>query len=817
MTTLADVLIESTYANLPAAGEPGRTAYTTDTLQIYYDNGASWDNVTPALRASAINAIQQQIYLYAADTGAANAYAVALTPAPTLVAGSVVFFKAVNANTGASTLAVNGGPAIAIRKQGSVALTGGEIAAGQIVTVVYDGTDFQMLGGAVGGGGGSTSTAVDSIASLRGLNVPSGQASVVVEGYSASGDGGGGTFVWDAASSAADDSGTVILPTGYAGAGRWRRLYSGEVFVRWFGAKGDGATNDSAAIQAAITAAAATWGKVSFDAATYACTGLSLTNDKVVLIGQSGTVLLNNSGSSEILIIHSDRCTVEMIEFNGNQAVIGSNRANLLVLGSYNSIVRCRSYNSANQGICLDGQGSVCSNNLVTGCEVHNNNAMGVSQNKVSDSVISNNFIYANGFEGITMDNVSSRSLAIGNRIDGNCQLGGVGGIGVDFSDDCRIIGNCITNTGGGLPGVMVKNNLGQTNRMIVSGNSITGNGAAGGVWLHNGIAGITNACVVSGNDISGNGALSVVVDAGCTNNMIVGNNLNGVAVTDNGTGTTIIQSSGGGGGGSYTAGSGLTLTGTQFSLATPIASTALPKATVSALGAVKPDGSTITIDASGMISSLGGGSGVPLAISASPDWPPASPSAYDDEFTGGALDPKWTANVPASSGAPSVIGTLLSIATTPINSDHFTTVLQTAPAVPYTATAKVAMTGPNQNFYYGGICLGDGSGKLIFLYLQNGGSVIWSHWNSNTSFNAVTGTLAVDNGGMQYLRVIDNGTNLIALASRDGQNFATVLSESRTAFLAAGPTLVGLAGGNNTVAGTATLFSCDWFRVTTP
>jgi hypothetical protein len=67
MTTLANVLIETTYANLPAAGMPGRTAYTTDTLQIYYDNGTSWDNVTPALRASAINAIQQQMYLYAAD------------------------------------------------------------------------------------------------------------------------------------------------------------------------------------------------------------------------------------------------------------------------------------------------------------------------------------------------------------------------------------------------------------------------------------------------------------------------------------------------------------------------------------------------------------------------------------------------------------------------------------------------------------------------------------------------------------------------------------------------------------------------------
>lgn len=103
--------------------------------------------------ATAINGIDAEIvagvqggtWNYAADTGSANAYAAAYSPAPALKAGLILYFKAAHANTGASTLAVNGGSAKAVTKAGTTALAGGEIAANQIVQVVYDGTEFQLI------------------------------------------------------------------------------------------------------------------------------------------------------------------------------------------------------------------------------------------------------------------------------------------------------------------------------------------------------------------------------------------------------------------------------------------------------------------------------------------------------------------------------------------------------------------------------------------------------------------------------------------------------------------------------------------------
>lgn len=83
---------------------------------------------------------------YAADTGSANTYAIAPSPViASYVTGQIFTFLAANTNTTTSTLNVNGIGVITIKKNVSTNLSAGDIVAGAIVAVEYDGTNFQLI------------------------------------------------------------------------------------------------------------------------------------------------------------------------------------------------------------------------------------------------------------------------------------------------------------------------------------------------------------------------------------------------------------------------------------------------------------------------------------------------------------------------------------------------------------------------------------------------------------------------------------------------------------------------------------------------
>lgn len=91
-----------------------------------------------------------QFFIGGTSTGSANAQAVAtLTPTGmSLYTGVMVAFVAGFNNSGATTLNANGTGVKNVFRQlstGAVACVGGEIKSGQVVLVVYDGTQWQLM------------------------------------------------------------------------------------------------------------------------------------------------------------------------------------------------------------------------------------------------------------------------------------------------------------------------------------------------------------------------------------------------------------------------------------------------------------------------------------------------------------------------------------------------------------------------------------------------------------------------------------------------------------------------------------------------
>lgn len=70
-------------------------------------------------------------------------------------AGQRFTIKFTNANTGPATLNINSKGALALKKDGSTALSLGDISAGEILFVQHDGTNLQVIGGGGGLFGGS--------------------------------------------------------------------------------------------------------------------------------------------------------------------------------------------------------------------------------------------------------------------------------------------------------------------------------------------------------------------------------------------------------------------------------------------------------------------------------------------------------------------------------------------------------------------------------------------------------------------------------------------------------------------------------------
>lgn len=126
--------------------KPGKVNMPT-TFGTYNPGDVIQDSHIEAFNAP-INNLETGSAYYAADAGSTDAYAVTMAPVPSAyTAGMMVHFKANTANAGPATLNVNGLGSKAIKKKGTTDLATGDILSGQIVSVIYDGANFQWVEG----------------------------------------------------------------------------------------------------------------------------------------------------------------------------------------------------------------------------------------------------------------------------------------------------------------------------------------------------------------------------------------------------------------------------------------------------------------------------------------------------------------------------------------------------------------------------------------------------------------------------------------------------------------------------------------------
>lgn len=203
------------------------------------------------------------------------------------------------------------------------------------------------------------------------------------------------------------------------------------------------------------------------------------------------------------------------------------------------------------------------------------------------------------------------------------------------------------------------------------------------------------------------------------------------------------------------------------------------------------------------------------------PDVQPTTPGSLDDEFNGSSLSSQWTwFNQGTASATFGNSFLTLQDPADPINDTRG--IYQTAPPPPWTVVAKLVSM---DMVSYGmaaqtGFLLVNGTGRAVTCAvsaLSNtptfGFSI--SYWNSSTSWNSSpTGEVGVISGLAfpVWLMLQDDGTNLTCSFSRNGSAFLPIGRVSTSAFLAGGPTGVGLLIGSN-FSNAAVNGTYDYFR----
>lgn len=187
-------------------------------------------------------------------------------------------------------------------------------------------------------------------------------------------DGKEGNFKVDLTdTTSVDNLGTILVTT--SGVRLKRVIENGEVCPEWFGAKGDGTTDDKTAIQNALNA-----GKnVLFaENKTYITTRLQL-KDNQSLKGRNTTLKLKSNSNDYIILCFTpvSDIKIEGIKFDGNELLNTNNPPAVEFRGSSNIQISDCKFENCSKFFLLNFDG--CTNKKITNCRFYNYYEAGIN------------------------------------------------------------------------------------------------------------------------------------------------------------------------------------------------------------------------------------------------------------------------------------------------------------------------------------------------------------------------------------------------------------------------------------------------------
>jgi hypothetical protein len=310
------------------------------------------------------------------------------------------------------------------------------------------------------------------------------------------------------------DAGSVTYTQGASGSVQTtvQAKLQESVSVKDFGAVGDGVTDDTAAIQAAIDA---TGGGLFFPEGTYAVTPVS---------GQNYCLLID----AKTIHLYGNNSTISMATTDVKQA--------LRIRDSNNFVVSGLSFVGSGTNGSDGAQGLLqlyqCDNVVIENCIIKNSNCDGLAMALCLNITVSN-CIFDNCSKSSLYLNLSTGASLSGNiikNIGGHLVSSTIVGAGVQISGntDCSVIGNSIID---GLGMGILCNQSGTTapKRNIISGNTVKGitnptnTNVSSGIRLSNSATDKACATVVEGNFAQGCGVYNFYIE-----------NHNGAKISDN-------------------------------------------------------------------------------------------------------------------------------------------------------------------------------------------------------------------------------------------------------------------------------------------